>query len=150
MLADLDGLCVGCPQVYLRAMLEASMLWDKRTPCSHPARISFTNAHVAWTKPPSDFCFHSQLVALKEKDLPGYICNPANLTTLLTLREDSAVEPDQISRELCKLNETTLTTVLETMLQELNIGALLQHVGHTESCPLPSDCACSVPQLRRC
>ena len=70
-----------------------------------------------------------QLLELQEKNFQSYVCDPAKLPILITIPNDTAVTEEHISRELCRLNSTTLTKVSNTMVNELNIGSILQDVS---------------------
>ena len=72
---------------------------------------------------------HFQLLELQEKDFPSYVCDPVKLPVLITLPIDTDVTEEQISRELCRLNITMLTKVLNMVINELDIGSILKNVS---------------------
>ena len=66
---------------------------------------------------------------LQEKDFPAYVCNPEKLTALITLPNDTDITAAQISEELCRLNNTMLSKVLDMIVVELDVGIILKNVS---------------------
>ncbi len=70
-----------------------------------------------------------QLLRLKDKDLPSLVCDPKELADLLTVSSNSTVRMQQISSEMCRMNETMLEKVFSKVVDQMNIGTLLKDVS---------------------
>lgn len=69
-------------------------------------------------------------MSLKVDDVSNYVCNVTSLDVLLNLTS-TRVSVSDISKALCGINEDQAVAMVESMLQNMDLGKLVQEVCST-------------------
>jgi len=75
----------------------------------------------------------AQLLDLVELDVTSLVCNSTELARLLSLRNDSALDPVTVSNQLCNLDKDIVSRLVDDLLMQLDVGDLVAQVGPSAS-----------------
>ena len=75
----------------------------------------------------------AQLLDLAELDMTSLVCNSTELARLLSLRNDSALDPVAVSNQLCNLDKDIVSRLVDDLLMQLDVGDLVAQVGPSAS-----------------
>ena len=73
-----------------------------------------------------------QLMSLRVEDFGDYVCNVTSLDKLLNLTS-TKVSISDVSKSLCGIGEDKVVSFVESMLQNMDLGKLVQQVWYAKT-----------------
>ncbi|KAK3089434.1 hypothetical protein FSP39_003578, partial [Pinctada imbricata] len=70
--------------------------------------------------------YYAALLQYKEKDLPSLVCNASKLASLIEM-PPGEISAYNVSHQLCHLNDSTIVKMTEAILNNLDIGNLVEN-----------------------